>query len=66
MAALTKNFFILYLVPSSDLEVFTSIAGTLKRDVFEQLHSHFTGGSWSVWILLHQYKVRVVAVQGIH
>ncbi|PWA29148.1 hypothetical protein CCH79_00006271 [Gambusia affinis] len=38
----------------------------LKGDVFEKLHSHFTGGSWSVGILFHKHKVGMVAVQGIH
>ena len=45
---------------------FTSITSALERDVFEQLHPHFTGGPRSAGILLHQQKVRVVAVQGIH
>lgn len=54
------------LVPSSELKGFTSITSALERDVFEQLHPHFTGGPWSVGILFHQHKVRVVAVQGIH
>lgn len=44
----------------------TSISGPLKWDVFEQLHPHFTGCSWSGGVLLHKHKVRVVAVQGIH
>lgn len=48
-----------------ELKGFTSISGALQRDVFEQLHSHLTGGTGSVRILLHQDKVGVMTVQGI-
>ena len=42
------------------------MTGALERDVFEQLHPHFTGGPGSAGVLLHQHEVGVVAVQGIH
>ncbi|KAA8595775.1 hypothetical protein FQN60_011066 [Etheostoma spectabile] len=53
-------------IANAFIKGFTSITSALKRDVFEQLHPHFTGCSWSVGILLHQHKVGVVAVQRIH
>lgn len=57
--------FSLSVAASRELKSFTSISGALQRDVFEQLHSHLTGGPQSVRILFHQNKVRVMTVQGI-
>ena len=34
--------------------------------MLQQLHPHFTGGPRPAGILLHQHKVGVMAVQGIH
>lgn len=57
---------ILCLDASIELKGLTSITSALERNVFEQLHPHLAGGPGSGGILLHQDKVRVMAVQGIH